>query len=115
MIFKRIKDVWQGKAFFIEKRSNQWPWIRQVFLKKNPKCCVCGTTKNLEVHHIIPFQYRPDLELVESNLITLCESKKKGVNCHLFFGHLGDYVKYNPSVIVDANIWKLKIDDSGTC
>lgn len=85
------------------KRSSEWSKVRKEFLKKHPCCEVCGSTKKLVVHHIIPFQVRPDLELVESNLITLCQSKKRGgLNCHLTIGHGGDFKDYNPNVVEDA-------------
>lgn len=90
-------------------RSSRWPKVRAEFLKTHPACVVCGSTKKLEVHHISPVHIRPDLELDPNNLMTLCESKNYGVNCHLFFGHLGNYKRYNPFVSRDANEWNLKL------
>jgi 5-methylcytosine-specific restriction protein A len=58
--------------------------------------------KKLEVHHIVPFHINPSLELDMTNLVTLCECKEDGINCHLFVGHLGNYRSYNPEVRVDA-------------
>lgn len=37
------------------------------------KCAVCGSTKNLQVHHIIPITILPELKLDNNNLIPLCE------------------------------------------
>lgn len=54
------------------------------------------------MHHIEPVSVNPAREFDPSNLITLCESYENGVNCHLFFGHGGDWASYNPRVVADA-------------
>jgi hypothetical protein len=110
-MYTKLKDFVTGKAPLGAKRSSSWPKVRAKFLKSNPSCAVCGSTKKLEVHHITPFHIDPSLELEESNLITLCESKK-AVNCHLFFGHLCDYKSYNKSVKDDAFEWHLKLQNT---
>lgn len=56
----------------------------------------CGNEKNLEVHHIQPFHLQPELELDQSNLITLCEAI--GADCHLRQGHLGNWKGCNPNI-----------------
>lgn len=95
-----------------QKRSSRWPKTRKKFIEKNPCCAVCGRdTGKREVHHIKPFHSHPELELEESNLITLCENKKDGVNCHLLFGHLGNYRSFNENVIKDAQEWIKKIKE----
>lgn len=97
-------------------RSSRWPTERKKFLCKNPYCKACHPPKGLakighsilhavglppvQVHHIIPFHFcvllgRPELELDERNLITLCE---RGLNHHLVLGHLNDFHTFNPSV-----------------
>lgn len=101
-------------AAYAGSRSNQWPKVRAEYLKTHPVCAVCGGTKKLEVHHIIPVHIDADKELDPNNLITLCEAKKYGVNCHLFFGHLGNYKKYNPFVARDAAEWNIKINHQDT-
>lgn len=95
-----IKDRIKGKPK--ARRAPEWPKTRHWYLECEPRCAVCGSTENLEVHHVVPYHIRPDLELSVMNLITLCESKKQGINCHLFVGHLGDYKAFNPSVRLDA-------------
>lgn len=109
MVIKRIKDAIEGKAPLTKKRSSKWPTVRKNHLKRHCCCEVCGTRKNLEVHHIVPFHTNPELELHSSNLITLCECKSFGVNCHLFFGHLGDYKSINPNVVKDVEMWREKL------
>ena len=104
-----IIDKITGKAPIGSKRSGKWNTIRKHFLQKNPECAACGSKKKLNVHHIKPFHSHPELELDESNLITLCESDCGGVVCHLFFGHLGDYKEINPDVFQDVAFWRKKI------
>lgn len=106
---KIIKDRLQGKALKGQRRSSKWRKIRERHIELNGECEVCGRKDKLEVHHILPFSLFPDLELAPDNLITLCENKKNGVNCHLFFGHLGNYRKYNPSCKGDVLMWRAKL------
>lgn len=54
------------------ERSGRWPAVRRAYLETHPVCEACGTSADLEVHHVLPFHERPDLELEEHNLITLC-------------------------------------------
>jgi 5-methylcytosine-specific restriction endonuclease McrA len=108
-LIKHIRDRIVGKVPSGSKRSGHWPKIREDHLKANPKCAVCGGDKTLEVHHIRPFHLHPDLELDPTNLITLCETKKNGVNCHLLFGHLGSFKSFNVDVKKDSSSWIDKI------
>ena len=96
-VLQLVKDRLQGKAEKGQRRSSKWREVREAHLKKHPECEACGRTTHLEVHHILPFSLFPDKELEPSNLLTLCENKKNGLNCHLFIGHLGDYRRFNPS------------------
>jgi 5-methylcytosine-specific restriction endonuclease McrA len=108
-MIKKIIDAIQGKAPLSATRSSQWPKVRAEHLKNNPTCKCCGGSKSLEVHHIMPFHLNPTLELEPSNLITLCESKERGINCHLFVGHLGNYQQLNKNVKKDAVAWNKKL------
>lgn len=92
------------------KRSGKWPTVRKAHLAKNPSCEVCGGTKKIEVHHIKPFHLHPELELDPSNLISLCEGASD-VNCHLLFGHLGNFKSLNKNVVEDSAEWNKKIKD----
>lgn len=89
------------------RRSSKWPRVRAVHLTHEPVCQACGGRQRLEVHHILPVNYAPWLELDSNNLITLCEGE--AVNCHLLFGHLRNYQSYNPTVVYDAALWRRKI------
>jgi hypothetical protein len=85
-------------------RSSKWHSVRQKHLEKEPKCLVCGTRNNLQVHHIFPFHYcvilgRSDLEFDQRNLVTLCE--EKGRDHHLLIGHLNNFRSSNLNVKKD--------------
>jgi len=82
-------------------RSPHWAAVRRKHLKANSVCLACGSTSMLQVHHMVPFSDRPDLELDPTNLITLCMSRKE---CHLHIGHGGGYKFFNPSVRVHSGM-----------
>jgi hypothetical protein len=79
-------------------RSPKWSTIRKKFISRNPICAACGSSKNLEVHHIKPVHLFPEKELDINNLITLCGDK-----CHILFGHCMDFKSWNPNVIEDCH------------
>ena len=110
-MIERITDAWQGKAPFSAKRSSEWSRVRKEFLEKNPVCACCGGDKKLQVHHIQPFHSHPELELEESNLITLCRRKKYGIDCHLLVGHLGWFKNVNLHVEEDAALWNGRLQE----
>lgn len=107
--FKHVKDRIQGKAEKGQRRSSRWREVRKKHLARHPRCDLCEGTKKLEVHHVIPFHVAPDLELHPDNLMTLCENKKYGVNCHQLFGHLGNYRRINVTCQSDVAAWNKKI------
>jgi 5-methylcytosine-specific restriction enzyme A len=108
-IVKHLVDAAQGKHPLGHARSAHWPTARKRQLALHPVCELCGGSEDLEVHHIRPFHLHPDLELDPANLITLCEAKKGGINCHLAFGHLGNFRSFNVDVETDAAQWAAKI------
>jgi len=100
-----IKDTIQGKHSFTQRRSKHWRVVRKEYVRVNPGCAVCGTRKNLEVHHKLPFYLYPEKELRYDNLITLCQKH------HFTFGHLCSYRSYNRDVDYDAWVFLKKIKD----
>lgn len=104
-------------------RSSLWPKVRDRFIANNPQCAASGSKKCLEVHHIVPFSERPDLELADGtgeycdardesgayicNLIVLSDDSK--TPAHRFVGHLGSWKSWNPDVVSDSKIWYDKI------
>lgn len=82
-------------------RSGKWRTVEHEHLAIQDRCAACGTSESLNVHHIRSFATEPALELVLSNLITLCMGKHE---CHIRIGHGGSFAKggYNPNVVLDA-------------
>lgn len=72
-----------------------WRSLRDRHLKAHPYCEICGYlpgpkgTPN-DAHHIIPRHVDESKILDDANLITLCRK----YDCHLRFGHFGDYRRY---------------------
>jgi 5-methylcytosine-specific restriction enzyme A len=88
------------------QRSGHWRAVEKAHLAKEPGCAACGKRVSVQVHHRFPFHYcialgRPDLELDQRNLITLCEGPGTEDH-HLLIGHLDDFKSSNLSVDVDA-------------
>ncbi len=92
------------------KRHKDWPKTLKVFYSNpaNRVCAACGHNRHIEAHHIVPFDEDPTLELVLANLIPLCDDPKRGIRCHLGFGHLGDYRIANPDVRIDVERYREK-------
>ena len=103
-----ITDWWRGYGSLLgSARSPKWSSVRRDYLKANSVCEVCGDEK-VSVHHIEPFNQKPELELKLENLITLCDGL--GTNRHhLEMGHLGSWKSWNNTVRQDAVYWQSKI------
>lgn len=84
------------------KQSRAWRKVAAAHLRSEPFCAACGSRRDVRPHHVIPVSVDPSLELDLKNLVSLCESYSAGVNCHLFFGHGGQWSTYNPNVRADA-------------
>ncbi len=82
------------------QRSGRWSGVRKIHLGQSPICRCCGGDSFIEVHHILPYHQFPELELVLSNLITLCDNPAR--RCHFMFGHLGNWRSWNTEVREDA-------------
>lgn len=104
-IVDHVADNFTGKTTWKKRRHKNWRRFRKEYVKKNPKCIVCGSKKNLEVHHILKFSDYPQFELKNDNLATLCRRD------HLIFGHLDSYHSANPDVIYDAWVFNKKIKE----
>lgn len=79
-------------------RSHLWPALREKHIRLNPYCKACGSKQKLEVHHRLPYSLYLEKELDPSNLMTLCCDGPGGIDCHLLWGHCGDWRAYNPKV-----------------
>lgn len=108
--WEAIQDRISGKAPKGAKRNPGWTKFRKTHLNQFPDCYVCGAVTKLQVHHIVPFHVAPDLELNPENVLTLCTGgKHKGLNCHLIFGHHGNYKKVNIDCLDEAVYWRGKL------
>lgn len=97
-----------GGFFPLTVRSPKWAAFARDYLRRHPACILCGERRGVVAHHKIPVHLNPALELVESNLCTLCEGRPT-LNCHLWTGHSGDWKAYNPWVIEDAAAMRARI------
>ena len=50
-------------------------------------CAWCGTTNDIEVHHIYPQHLWPEGAKDTNNMVCLCRTDGKG--CHFYIGHKG--------------------------
>jgi 5-methylcytosine-specific restriction enzyme A len=89
---RRLTESFGGKP-----RSSQWPAVRKEHLRRFPTCAACGRSRDIEVHHVVPFSVAPERELDQTNLVSLCADP-----CHLLFGHLRNYQRHNRFVREDA-------------
>ncbi len=114
-----IPEVVAAVGGHADVRSGRWPAVEKEHLRREPVCAVCGHTgKGLQVHHIHAFSWPggADLELDDGadgtgrdgNLITLCSGPETH-NCHLLWGHLGDYKSENIDIRKDAAWFRNKI------
>ena len=108
-IMEYLADRLTGKAPKGAKRSKDWPAFRKEQIKKHPFCAVCKRTSRLQLHHKIPFHVAPELELSEQNTVVLC-ARIKVLNCHIVYGHLGNFQRINPFVDADIAEWSTKLD-----
>ena len=111
-MLERIKqfllDWWRGyRGILGATRSPSWSSVRKTYITQNPLCAVCGKNGTLlkanEVHHKQSYATRPDLELLESNLITGCREH------HQWFFHFGSWQSINENIEEDVKVWSEKI------
>lgn len=81
-------------------RSPEWSRERAAFIRDNPRCCITGDTKDVDVHHVKPFHLYPELELVRSNLRTIRR------DLHLLIGHSGDWSAFNENFDEDVALMR---------
>lgn len=102
-MFAFLRDYFRQPLFGGKPRSPQWDRVRAEHLRLHPTCAACGGRDSLQVHHIKPYHLFPELELEPMNLLTLCTGRKS-CNCHLEYGHNGDWSEANLFVIWDCAI-----------
>lgn len=94
----------------------QWQMTKakRAYKKIHNKCELCGYTKNLEVHHIVPVHIDHTLACDPENFITLCDTRNFG--CHYKWGHFHNFrSNWNPYIVEFAewvNKFNLDIDSN---
>ena len=96
--FLRADDRTFGVA-----RSPIWYKIAKDFVRTHPKCEMCMTNTDLNVHHIQPFHLNPLLELDTTNLMTLCRHD------HFLWGHFGKWASFNKDVKKDISDYRSRV------
>ena len=83
-----------GIAMRILHAEYAWRKARAAHIAEEPMCQMCGTEKDLDVHHVFPWHLFEDLRFDRDNFVTLCTP------CHIRFGHHWSYAKgYNPGIL----------------
>lgn len=91
------------------ERSGRWSTVRKHYIEDHPVCEACGSSEDLNVHHVKPFHVHPELELDPENLVTLCREH------HFHIGHDPDgpdgprnpnWKLSNPNVRSDARKYR---------
>ena len=54
-------------------------FVKREYFSGTQFCAICGTTKNIHIHHIIPYRITQDNDI--SNLIPLCRKHHKIIEC----------------------------------
>lgn len=85
-----------------DQRHPRWRSVRRHHLRMHGSCAACGSTRHLEVHHIIPRTVDPARELDPSNLMTLCTGDRGKGGCHLVIGHRGRWEAWEPDAVILA-------------
>lgn len=66
VFINRPKNVDNYKNRRLEK------WAQEVKNRNGNRCVICGSTDNLDAHHIIPKRTHPEFEFKVENGVTLC-------------------------------------------
>lgn len=68
---------WYGDGIIPEREnrdnSKYRDWSKEVKKRDNWKCKICGSSENLEAHHILPWRDFPEERYNINNGITLCK------------------------------------------
>lgn len=67
--YKKLREMGSNGRMY---DTIEWKNLSRNYMKSNPFCILCNSTKNLHVHHISPYKHSESHD--NSNLITLCRS-----------------------------------------
>lgn len=69
--------AWKGgktrKGHLLRTSAKYMEWRSKVFIRDNFRCRLCGSTMNLEVHHIVSIKEAPECITEFENGITFCK------------------------------------------
>jgi len=71
---ERDRASWENMERVANYKTPEWRALSKATIKEVGCCQRCGATVRLQVHHVQPVRYHPELFLERSNLIVLCES-----------------------------------------
>lgn len=104
-----IIDVFNSEYLRLFRQSEDYRLYRQEVIKKdNYSCVVCGTHKNLEVHHIYSFAIYPSERLNPASGMCLCwlhHSTSSNIGFHRIYGNNNTTPEQLEEYI--NNIWQL--------
>ena len=73
--------------------TQRWKRLRlQILERDGRRCTECGGARELQAHHVIPRETRPDLVFDESNIRTVCRP------CH--------EAKHRPKISAERLAWR---------
>ena len=78
------KNAQRARGSNLELRK----WIWGVREKRGDACEICGSIRNIEVHHIIPVSHAPQYSFSLSNGVVLCK------DCHYLVHHKDGVYEY---------------------
>lgn len=82
-------------------RGGCWAKTRREHLEREPACAACGRTKDLQVHHIVPYHVDRARECDPTNLLTVCADP-----CHFVFCHYMSWQRINPNAREDCRRYR---------
>lgn len=88
------------------KRDPGWGALRREIIAEFKQCAACGSKKELEAHHVVPFHLAPEREMDKRNLIVLCRDD------HYTFGHFKNWKRWNPDVRRDVVVYRNALERS---
>ena len=68
---------------------------RKAVIARDGKCVICGTTKDLEVHHINHASYFPNERFDINNGVTLCYNDHMDFHCNFKRSYRQKCTKYD--------------------
>jgi hypothetical protein len=69
-----------------------WKYVREQAIKRDKGCVICGDTKRINVHHLLPKEIKA-LKYELKNLICLCPKHHK--YCIIISPHKNPFVFYS--------------------